>query len=69
MSAADPVFAADVRLGEGATVVVSVSFGLVCSSLSGSPVPVWVGLLVGLILSGLYEHALRSDDTGESVRG
>lgn len=65
-SANDPVYAGDVRLGEGATCLVSTSFGLVCSSLSGSAVPAFVGLAVGLLLAALYEHALRTD-IGEEV--
>jgi len=57
----DPVFAGDVRLGELATLVVSIGFGAVCSSLSGSPVPAIVGLLTGLGLAALYESALKQD--------
>lgn len=62
-SADNPVFAGDVRLGEVATLLVSVGSGIVASSISGSYVPAVVGIVVGLGLVALYESALQTEVT------
>ena len=57
----DPSFAADVRMGEIAAVTVSMGVGLIASSITGSPVPAVVTLLVCLILVTLYESTLSAN--------
>jgi|tagenome__1003787_1003787.scaffolds.fasta_scaffold20984420_12 hypothetical protein len=64
----DPSFAADVRMGEIASVTVSMGVGLIASSLTGSPIPAVVTLLVCLILVTLYESALNADRPMEPKR-
>jgi hypothetical protein len=51
----NPSFAADVRMGEIASVTVS------CSSLTGSPIPAYTAVLICAILVTLYECTLRSN--------
>lgn len=62
-SAEDPVFAGDVRMGELATMLIAIGFGIIGSSISGSPVPAIVGMVVGAGLVGLYESALKTEVT------
>lgn len=57
----DPAFAADVRMGEVAAVTTSVGIGLICSSLTRSPLPVYTSLITSIILVTLYEYTLRCD--------
>jgi len=59
----DTTFAGDVRLGELATLLVSVGVGTISSSISGSPVPAIIGIIVGLGLVALYESALQTEVT------
>lgn len=56
----DRSFAADVRIGEVASVALAVGVGGIVSSLTGSPVPAGVSLLVAVGLVVLYESTLRS---------
>jgi len=56
-----PDFAADVRMGEIAAFTVSMGVGLIASSLTGSPVPAVITLLVCLILVTLYESTLNAN--------
>jgi hypothetical protein len=58
----DPGMIGDVRLGEVAAVAVSLGVGMVASSLSKSPVPIYAGAFVSLILVCVYESALRGND-------
>jgi len=60
--------AADVRLGEVAAAAVTLSVGAIASSLTGSPVPFTVSLLVSLTLVAIYESTLRSVHPFEKVR-
>ncbi len=57
----DPSIVKDVRLGQIGAVSVSMGFGAIMSSLSGSPVPVYVSFLMSAVIIGLYEQALRSE--------
>lgn len=56
----DNAMVADVRMGEIAAVTVGVGVGVIISSLSGSPVPAFVSVVMVGILIGVYESALRS---------
>jgi hypothetical protein len=40
---------------------VAMGFGAIMSSLSGSPVPVYVSFFMSAVIVGLYEQALRSE--------
>jgi hypothetical protein len=57
----NPDFAADVRMGEVASVALTVGIGVIASSLTGSSVPALVSLVVALGLVVMYESVLRSD--------
>lgn len=61
---ADPVnnpdVAADVRLGEVGATALTLGVGAIASSLTQSPLPAITGLLMALVLVGIYESALRS---------
>ncbi len=57
----NPDIAADMRMGEIAAVTVSLGIGAIASSMTGSPVPVVVSLLVCVILVVLYESTLTAD--------
>lgn len=57
----DPAFAADVRMGEVASVALTVGIGVIASSLTGSSVPALVSLVAALGLVVMYESVLRSD--------
>jgi Na+/glutamate symporter len=50
----------DVRLGQIGAVAVAMGFGAIMSSLSGSPIPVYVSFFMSAVIIGLYEQALRS---------
>jgi hypothetical protein len=54
----NPDIVGDVRLGEVAAFTLCMGMGAVVSSLTGSPIPAFVGLLVGLALLFVYETAL-----------
>ncbi len=62
----DPGFAADVRMGEVAAVIVTMGVGAIASSLTGSPAPLYTGLFMCLVLVFLYESALRAERPFES---
>jgi hypothetical protein len=64
----NPSFAADVRMGEIASVTVSLGIGLICSSLTGSPIPAYTAFLICAILVVLYESTLRSNRPCEPKR-
>lgn len=53
-------FAADVRMGEVAAVTTTMGLGLIVSSLTGNPLPVYTSAVMCLILVCLYETTLRS---------
>lgn len=57
----DPDMIGDVRLGEVAAGALCLGTGLIVSSLSGSPYPAMVALLMFAILMVVYETALRGD--------
>lgn len=64
----NPSFVKDVRTGELAAVVVTVGIGVIASSLTESPVPAYTSIVMSIILVGLYESVLRTEDTnGESA--
>lgn len=56
----DPDFAADVRVGEMAAVALTVSVGAIVSSLTGSPVPAVIAVLISLGLVVMYETTLNA---------
>lgn len=62
----NPDIAADVRMGEVAAVTVSMGVGIIASSLTSSPVPVTVTLVVCIILVVLYESTLCTNRPFES---
>lgn len=51
----------DVRLGEVAASAIAIGVGVIASSLSKSPVPMYAAAFVALILIVVYEIALRGD--------
>lgn len=57
----NPDFAADVRMGEIAACTVTLGIGMIASSITGSPAPVYTAALVCLMLVVLYETTLRAD--------
>lgn len=57
----DPTMERDVRLGQIGAVSVAMGFGIIMSSLSGNPIPVYVSFFMSAIIVGLYEKALRSE--------
>lgn len=57
----NPSFAADVRMGEVASVSIALGIGVITSSLTGSPIPAYTALLISAILVTLYETTLRSN--------
>lgn len=61
MPSENPDFAADVRLGEAAAASLTIGMGLIASSLTQSPVPAIVALLMAIGLVVLYESVLRAD--------
>lgn len=60
-AAAEPDIVGDVRLGEVAASAIAIGVGVIASSLSGSPVPMYAAALVAVILIVVYEIALRGD--------
>lgn len=54
----NPDIVGDVRLGEVAAFAFCVGTGVIVSSLTGSPVPTVVAVLMGLSLVCVYETAL-----------
>ena len=63
--ATDPGMVGDVRMGEVAATAVCVGVGTIVSSLTGSPLPAFVAVLVALVLICIYESALASDRAWE----
>lgn len=57
----DASMAADVRMGEVAAITLTVGVGAVISSLTGSPVPVMVAVVISVMMFCLYESTLRAD--------
>jgi|SRR5215470_10164093 len=57
----DPDMIGDVRMGQVAAGALSIGIGAIMSNLTQSPLPVVISLMVGLILFGLYETALRGE--------
>lgn len=57
----NPDIVGDVRLGEVAAFALCVGTGVIASSLTGSPVPAVVGVLMGAVLVCIYETALWGD--------
>lgn len=60
-AAINPDIIGDVRMGEIAAFTMCVGTGIVASSLTQSPVPAVVGVLIGLTLICVYETALWGD--------
>lgn len=58
----DPGMMGDVRLGEVAACAVSIGIGVIASSLSGSPVPMYAAAFISVILIAVYESALNGRD-------
>lgn len=59
---------ADVRMGEIAASTLTLGVGLIASSLTGSPAPTVIAVLVCVILIGLYESILQADRPMEPKR-
>lgn len=57
----DADMAGDVRMGEVAAGALCIGIGAMVSSLSGSPYPAMVAILMTAILICVYETALRGD--------
>lgn len=68
---ADPVnnpdVAADVRMGEVASVTLTMGIGVIASSLTRSSVPTFTALVMCTILVAVYESALRADRPFENA--
>lgn len=60
-SIADAEAIADIRTGEVAALVVSLGVGAICSSLSGSTMPVAIALVMAVIIIAVYETTLRKN--------
>lgn len=58
----DPDMVGDVRLGEVAASAISIGIGVIASSLSGSPIPMYASAFVAVILICVYESALKGDN-------
>lgn len=52
----------DVRLGEVAASAISIGIGVIASSLSGSPIPMYAAAFIAVILIVVYEAALKGQD-------
>lgn len=59
-SSGDPEFAADVRMGEVAAVLLTVGVGVVASSIVGTAVPLAISVFSAVLLVVLYETALNN---------
>ncbi len=59
-SAGDKDLCKDVRMGEFAAATIAIGIGVIASSLSGSPAPAMVALIMSVVLISLYERALAS---------
>ncbi|SRR6266540_3566398 len=57
----DSAMAGDVRMGEVAAVAMTLSVGVIASSLTKSSVPAYTAIAVSLVLVCVYEAALRGD--------
>lgn len=57
----DPDIAKDVRVGEVAALALTVGMGAMVSSLTGSTVPIIVGLCTAGFIIAVYESTLRSE--------
>ena len=57
----DPSLAGDVRLGEVAACALAMGVGIITSSLTGSPVPLYASLVMCGVLIAVYETSLRKD--------
>lgn len=60
-SSDDPDMVGDVRMGEVAAGAICLGTGFIVSSLSGSPYPAMVAVLMFAILMVVYETALRGN--------
>lgn len=60
-ASAEPSIVGDVRLGEVAASAIAIGVGVIASSLSGSPIPMYSAALVAVIVICVYEAALRGD--------
>lgn len=60
-SLSDVDMVGDVRLGEIAATALTVGMGAIVSSLTGSPVPTVIAVLVCAILVCIYETALQTN--------
>lgn len=59
----------DVRMGEIGATALCLGIGAMVSSLTGTPVPVYVSLLTALALVCLYESTLKANRPMEPKRG
>lgn len=60
-SPAEPGMRGDVRMGQMAAGVVSVSVGIMLSVLSSSRIPLIVAIIMALVVGMLYETALNGE--------
>lgn len=66
-SADDPGMVGDVRLGEIAACAIAMGIGVIASSLSRSPVPMYAAAFMAVILICVYESALRGQNLFEPM--
>jgi hypothetical protein len=66
-TADDPLFAADVRVGELAAASLTIGVGAIVSGLTGSNAPMVVSIITAAGLVVLYESTLRSNPIPEGV--
>jgi hypothetical protein len=60
-TADDPAMRGDVRMGQFGAAIVVTGIGLILSNLTGSSLPLTVGLIMSLIVAVVYETAMRQD--------
>ena len=58
----DPGMIGDVRLGEVASTAIAMGVGIITSSLTGSPIPMYAAAFMAIILILTYESALRGNN-------
>lgn len=51
----------DVRVGEVAAVALSVGMGAIMATLTKSPLPLYCGVMIALVLVCVYEYTLRKE--------
>jgi hypothetical protein len=57
----NPELVGDVRYGEVAASAITIGIGAIVSSLTGSPIPAFVSVLICVVLIVVYESALKGN--------